>query len=268
MDPTHPDLVCKLHKALYGLKQAPRAWFHRLTQALLELGFTSSLMDTSLFMLHLGNLNIFVLIYIDDIIITSSHLSGINDLISSLQAEFKLKDLGNLSYFLGIHVHRTTTGLYLNQSKYIVDLLHRAHMIGAKPYLAPCTSGKRMTKFDGDPLDDPSLYRTIVGALQYCTLTRPDISYSVNQLCQFLHCPTNMHFTTAKRVLCYLKGTPEYGLMFTPGPLTLEVYCDSNWDGDPIDRRSTSGYGVYFGHCLISWQSKKQPVVSRSSTEA
>jgi len=141
-------------------------------------------------------------------------------------------------------------------------------MLGAKPYSAPCTSSKILTRFNGDPLSDPSLYRHIVGALQYCTLTRPDISYSVNQLYQFLHCPTTAHFTAAKRVLRYLKGTPDSGLLFTRGPLHLYAYCDSDWAGDPLDRRSTSGFGVFLGQCLISWQSKKQPVVSQSSTEA
>jgi hypothetical protein len=102
-------------------------------------------------------------------------------------------------------------------------------MLGAKPYSAPCTSGKKLTRFDGDPLSDPSLYRHIVGALQYCTLTRLDISYSVSQLCQFLHCPTNAHLTGAKRVLRYLKGTPDFGLLFTCGPLHLHAYCNLDW---------------------------------------
>jgi hypothetical protein len=209
-----------------------------------------------------------VLVYVDDIIITGTHLSKINALILDLQHEFKLKDLGTLSYFLGIHVHRDSQAIHLNQAKYITALLARVNMLGAKPYSAPCTSGKKLTHLDGDPLSDPSLYRHIVGALQYCTLIRPDISYLVNQLCQFLHYPTTAHFTAAKRVLRYLKGTPDSGLLFTRGPLNLHAYCDLDWAGDPLDRRSTSGFGVFLGQCLISWQSKKQPVVSRSSTEA
>lgn len=268
VDRTFPNHVCRLHKAIYGLKQAPRAWYTRLTQALQGLGFTGSLLDTSLFMYHNDSVHIYVLIYVDDILVTGSHSSSILGLIQSLQKEFKMKDLGDLSYFLGIHVHRTSTGMHLNQAKYIYTLLDRTNMLGAKPYSAPCVSGQKLSKLEGDPLPDPTIYRHIVGALQYCTLTRPDISYSVNQLCQFLHCPTTVHFTAAKRVLRYLKGTIDHGLFFQPGPLQLAAYCDSDWAGDPLDRRSTSGYGVFLGNCLISWQAKKQPIVSRSSTEA
>jgi hypothetical protein len=172
---------------------------------------------------------------VNDIIIIGIHLSKINTLILDLQQEFKLKDLSHLSYFLGIHVHRDSQTIHLNQAKYITTLLTQVHMLEAKPYSAPCTSGKKLTRFDGDPLSDPSLYRHIVGALQYCTLTRPNISYSVNQLCQFLHCPTTAHFTAAKRVIRYHKGNPDTGLLFTRGPLNLHAYCDLDWAEDPLD---------------------------------
>jgi hypothetical protein len=218
-----PDYVYKLDKSLYGLKHAPRAWFHCLSEALLELGFVGLKIDTSLFLLHTFSVHIFILVYVDDIIVTGNNISIINDLILSLQAEFKLKDLGTLSYFLGDHVHCNYQHLHLNQSKYIVDLLHRINMEGAKPYPAPCTFGKCLVISDGDPLPDPSFYHHIVGALQYCTLTRPDISFSVNQLYQFLHCPTMAHLNTAKRVLRYLKGTPDHGLLFTKGAFTLTM---------------------------------------------
>jgi hypothetical protein len=120
-----PNHVCKLAKSLYGLKQAPRAWFQRLSEALLDRGFVGSKVDTSLFLFHGSTVHIFLLVYVDNIIVTGNNFPAINTLISSLQAEFKLKDLGNLSYFLGIHVHHDTQHLHLNQSKYIVDLVLR-----------------------------------------------------------------------------------------------------------------------------------------------
>ena len=192
----------------------------------------------------------------------------ISSLIGTLQIEFALKDLGHLNFFLGIQVVRDSHGLHLRQSKYILDVLHRAQMIGAKPYAAPCVAGSKLSSHSGDPLPDITEYRQIVGALQYCTLTRPEISYSVNQLCQHLHSPTTTHWSSAKRVLRYLKGTIDYGLYYTPGSLNLHAYSDSDWAGDPDDRRSTTGYGVFLGPCLVSWCAKKQPIVSRSSTEA
>jgi histone deacetylase 1/2 len=268
VDSSQSDSVCHLHKSLYGLKQAPRAWFQRLSQVLLDLGFMGSTVDTSLFVFLQEAMRIYVLIYVDDIIVTSNKPTAVSDLITKLQHEFSMKDLGPLSYFLGIQVHRNREGLHLHQSKYIVDLLNRANMTGAKPYQSPCISGKKLSKFDSDPLLDSSLYRHIVGALQYCTLTRPDIAFSVNQLCQFLHAPTTTHFTATKRVLRYLKSTVEHGIYFSKGFLQLHGYCDSDWAGSPDDRRSTTNYGIFLGPCLISWAAKKQPVVARSSTEA
>jgi hypothetical protein len=130
-------------------------------------------------------------------------------------------------------------------------------MDSAKPASTPCTPAVKLSRFVGDPLADPSEYRHIVGALQYCTLTGPDIAYSVNQLCQFLHSPTIVHMVAAKHVLRYLKGTLNFGLCYTRGSLQLNGYCDSDWAGSPDDRKSTTGYGIYIGPCLISWAAKK-----------
>jgi hypothetical protein len=127
------------------------------------------------------------------------------------------------------------SGLHLNQGKYIIDLLDRVQMLGAKCYAAPYTSGKKLTKLDGDALPDPTTYHNIIGALQYCTLTRLNIAYIVNQLYQFLHCPINKYKKAAKRVIWYLKGTQDHGLHFTPGPLQLQAFCDFDWVGDPLD---------------------------------
>jgi hypothetical protein len=257
-----------LQKSLYGLKQAPRAWFTRLSTTLLHLGFTESKVDYSLFTFHTSTIHLFLLIYVDDIIVTGNSAPAIAKLISCLKQEFAMKDLGPLTFFLGIHVHRTSDGLHLSQSKYISELLDRAKLLGAKPSKTPLPAGAKLSQFDGDPLPHATEYRQIVGALQYCTLTRSDIAFSVNQLCQFMHNPTTSHWTAAKRVLRYLKGSAHHGLFFGKGSLLLNAYSDSDWAGNPEDRRSTTGYAIFLGPCLISWSAKKQPVVSKSSTEA
>jgi len=175
---------------------------------------------------------------------------------------FKLKDLGNLSYFLGIQAVRSSQGLHLRQAKYISDLLSRSKMMGAKPFSSPCLAGSKMST------EDTTINRQTVGALEYCTLTRPDIAFSVNQLCQHMHTPSTLHWTAARRVLRYLKGTIDHGLWYTKGSLHLQAFCDSHWIGNLNDRRSITGIGIVLGSSLISWTAKKQSAVARSRTKA
>ena len=125
-------------------------------------------------------------------------------------------------------------------------------MVGAKPFSTPTASSFKLLRFDGAPLPNGTKYRKIVGALQYCTLICPDIAFSVNQLCQFMHSPTSDHWTAAKRVLRYLKGTIDYGLSFPKSSLKLHAFCDFDWAGNPDDQRSTTGFGSFLGPCLIS----------------
>uniref|UniRef100_A0A2N9EQM2 Uncharacterized protein n=1 Tax=Fagus sylvatica TaxID=28930 RepID=A0A2N9EQM2_FAGSY len=196
---------------------------------------------------------------------SSSHISS---LIQNLGRLFSMKDLGPLHYFLGLEAVYSTTGLHLTQTKYTMDLLFRTKFQDVKPISSPATAGKKLSLYDGDPLSDPTEFRSVVGALQYLTLTRPDICFAVNQVCQFLHQPTTNHWTAVKRILRYLKDTPDHGLFYQPGSLMLEAYSDADYAGCPDDRHSTGGYCVYLGHNPISWSAKKQRTVSRSSTEA
>ena len=126
----------------------------------------------------------------------------------------------------------------------------------------------RLTPFDGSVLPDPSEYRSLVGALQYLTFTRPDLAFSVHHLCQFMHTPTTSHLEAAKRVLRYVRGTLHFGIHFAPGPLTFSAFSDADWVSDPTDRKSTTGMVIFLGSSPISWSSKKQSTVLRSSTEA
>ena len=268
IDSAHPDFVCKLHKSLYGLKQAPRAWFERFAFHLLHLGFTASVADSSLFIFCSDRTIIYLFLYVDDIIVTGNDSSQIASLIAALGTVFELKDLGDLHYFLGIQITPIPHGLLLSQTKYASDILHRFHMENAKPTKTPCCPSTRLVPSEGVPLSDPTEYRSMVGALQYLTFTRPDLAFSVHQLCQFMSHPTSTHLEAAKRVFRYIRGTLSFGISFTPGPLSITAFSDADWAGDPSDRRSTTGLLVFLGPNPISWSAKKQSTVSRSSTEA
>lgn len=268
ISPDRPSHVCRLKKALYGLKQAPRAWFQKLNQALLRHGFRQCISDSSLFIKHHGSDVVYVLVYVDDLIISGSNSSFIDEFVKYLNSVFSLKDLGALNFFLGIEVHRTDSGLLLSQRKYILDLLDRSKMMGAKSIASPAVPGSRLIS-GGDPFLDVYLYRSIVGALQYATITRPEISYSVNRVCQFMHKPSDHHWAAVKRILRYLKGSLNTGLFFRPArDSRLVCFTDAGWASDPEDCRSQHGFSIYFGGNLVSWSSRKQNVVARSSTEA
>lgn len=220
-----PTKVCKLTKALYGLKQAPRAWFEKLSTFLRSLGFQNARADSSLFVYHNNNITCYILVYVDDIVITGNSQPVIDNLVSTLHQIFSLKDLGALSLFFGIEVSYTAAGsLLLSQQKYISDLLHKTKMSEANSISTPMVSGPIISAFHGEKFTDIHLYRSTVGALQYVTLTRPEIAYSVNKVCQFMHAPTHYHWQAVKRILRYLQGTLDRGLVFTKSKeLCLEV---------------------------------------------
>jgi hypothetical protein len=213
--PSLPNHVCKLQKALYGLKQAPRAWFARLSNRLLELGFTSSKADSSLFILRTSSLTMFVLVYIDDIIITASIPAAISDLLQQLRMSFAIKDLGKLNYFLGVKVTPLKTSLLLSKRRYILKLLKRTNMLEVKPISSLMSSSSSLSAFDGDSMEDPLLYQSTVRSLQYLSLTRPDLAFAINRVCQFMHKPSKLHWQTVKMILQYLKHTVSHGLLLT-----------------------------------------------------
>jgi hypothetical protein len=259
--PSYPQHICKLNKAIYGLKQAPQAWFSRLTNKLLSIGFTASKADSSLFLFKSKIVTIFILIYVDDIIITASQPSAISELLQLLRMDFAVKDLGNLHYFLGVEVQHTNSGLFLSQRRYIEDLLRRTNMHEAKPISSPMSSSIGISAFIGDPMEDPSLYRSTVGSLQYLSLTRPDLAFSVNRVCQFMHHPTKLHWQAVKRILRYLKHTITHDLLLKRTlSSTIQAYSDADWAGCPDDRKSTGAYCVFIGSILSHGAHRNNPL--------
>lgn len=269
VDANNPDHVCLLVKSLYGLKQAPRAWFQRLGAHLRLLGFVATGSDSSLFVYKCGADVAYLLVYVDDIILTASTTSLLQRVIRDLCREFAIKDLGALKFFLGVQVRRDDEGFFLSQAQYTEDILERAGMANCKPASTPVDTKQKLSVDVGELATDATFYRSITGALQYLTLTRPDIAYAVNQACLYMHSPREGHWNLVKRILRYLRGTIDSGLHISSSPVTdIRAYSDADWAGCPDTRRSTSGYCVYIGDSLVSWSSKRQPTVSRSSAEA
>lgn len=180
-----------------------------------------------------------------------------------------MKDIGELSYFLGIEVARSAHGILLTQRKYINDFLNRTNMTATKPVATPMMSNVSLQLNSGTVLPDGTEYRQVIGGLQYLHFTRPDIAFAVNKLSQFMHRPTELHWLAAKRVLRYLAGTKDKGIFMSwDNKHTLHAFSDADWGGDRDDYTSTSAHVVYLGPHPIAWSSKKQKTVSRSSTEA
>ncbi|GJV11917.1 ribonuclease H-like domain-containing protein [Tanacetum coccineum] len=254
-DSQHPDHVCLLQRSLYGLKQAPRAWFQRFAAYAARVGFIHSRCDTSLFIYRRGSDTAYLLLYVDDIILTASSTTFLQSIIATLHAEFSMTDLGPLDYFLGIFVTRNTSGMFLSQQKYA-------------SCRTPVDTDSKLSD-DGDLVSDPTLYLSLAGALQCLTFTRPDISYAVQQVCLYMHDPREPHFSALKRILRYIRGTMPYGLqLFSSTTSSLVAYSDADWAGCPTTHRSTFGYCVFLGNNLLSWSSKRHVTLSRSSAEA
>ncbi|XP_019168541.1 PREDICTED: uncharacterized protein LOC109164467 [Ipomoea nil] len=261
--------VCKLTRSLYGLKQASRQWNAKLTATLLQVGFKQSSADPSLFTRGTGTEFIALLVYVDDILMASSKLSLIQELKDLMHAAFKIKDLGVFGYFLGMEATISSSGLNLCQRKYALEILEDAGFLHCKPVRTPMTPGVLLTHTDGIPLSDPSSYRRLIGRLLYLTATRLDITFVVHHLSQFVSTPTDKHMIAAHRILRYIKGSPGQGVFYpTNNKLKLQAFSDSDWASCSETRRSVTGFCAFLGTSLISWCSKKQATVSKSSSEA
>ncbi|GKE39237.1 ribonuclease H-like domain-containing protein [Tanacetum coccineum] len=220
VDPRYPHHVFLLQRSLYGLKQAPRARFQRFTGYATRAGFYHNRCDSSLFICRQGS-----------------------QIIASLHKEFDMIDLGALNYFLGISVDRSSTGLFLSQRKYALQLLERAHMVNCNPSRTPVDTESK--------------------------LGPEDLSYSIQQVCLYMHDPREPHFAALKRILRYVRGTVDFGLqLYASATTSLVGYTDVDWAGCPSTRTSTSGYCVFLGDNLLSWSAKRQHTLSRSSAKA
>nr|GEV82898.1 copia protein [Tanacetum cinerariifolium] len=249
----HSDIWTSPIQSLYGLKHASRAWLQRFASYALHVGFTSSRCNSSLFIYQHGTEVAYLLIYVDDIVLTASSTTLLQHIISSLHKEFDMTNLRALNYFLGISVTRYTRGTFLSQKKYAMALLKHTHVSNCN---ATRTSVDTQSKLgsDGDPVSDPTLY---------C-----NISYAVQQICLYMHDHREPHLAALKRVLRYVRGTLDFWLqLYAFSTSSLVTYSHADWVGCPTTRRSTSGYCVFFGNILLSWSSKRQHTLSHSNAK-
>jgi transposase InsO family protein len=247
--------VCKLIKSLYGLKQAPRAWYEKLTEHLLKLNFKHfNLDDATLFVKKVGKIVVYLVVYVDDLLITGNNESYIASIKKELKKGFEMTDLGHLHYYLGIEVTQNPKYIFISQKKYIGELLNKFGMVECNPLSTPMEQNLKLTSKEGNEFEDATKYKQLVGSLIYLTTTRPDISFVVGILSRFMQKPCEGHWSAAKRVLKYLKGTQDFGLKYSKvDDFNLIGYSDSDFDGDKENGVSTSGYLMSLGStsCLL-----------------
>lgn len=266
------EFACHLHKALYGLKQAPRAWQTRLKRELNESGFKASAADPSLYILDEHDCRVYVLVYVDDMLLACKHMEGIDMVKRKLQAAFDIHDLGEAGTFLGMEIVRDKVNhsLKLSQHRAVVDLVAKFGMSDAIGRSVPLSAGTQFT-CEGELLDTShiSQYTTLVGSLLYLSIcTRPDIAQVVGVLARYMSKPTLAHWQIAKGVVRYLAGTSSMGIMFGTRNAVLVGYCDADYAGDVDTRRSTTGYVFLLHGGAISWSSRLQATVAVSTVEA
>jgi hypothetical protein len=269
--------VCKLLKALYGIKQAPHVWNENINAYLITLGYTPCEKDPCIYYKKSRNgHNIIIGLFVDDILIscTTDDNDEWNEDKKKLSSQYELNDMGEAHYLLGMKIEKHENKIQLHQSKYVKNKLQQFRMEECSEQTTPETTTTLRANDGSKQEKEEPLYRAIVGSLIYIqTSTRPDITHAVNMVTRYMRQPTVTHMTAAKRILRYLKGTTNCGLVYemnssNNSSVTITGYCDADWGGDQDDRRSTTGYCIFINNNLVSWNTHKQATVALSSAEA
>ena len=261
--------VYKLKKALYGLKQAPRAWYSRIDGYFKKEGFEKCFCEHTLFIKKEEQGVLVVSLYVDDLIYTGNSEAMLAQFKVSMMEEFAMSDLGKMKFFLGVEVIQDEEGIFINQQKYAEETLMKYGMQNCNSVRNPIVPGNKLTKAGAGEEVDATEFKQLVGSLRYLTARRPDLIYSVNLVSRYMERPNEQHLLAAKRILRYVQGTPNYGILYKRGGEQKVVgFVDSDYAGDVDDRKSTSGFVFMMGGGAVSWASKKQPIVTLSTTEA
>ena len=280
------ELVCKLRKSIYGLKQAGRAWFEKINAALVRMDFTPLDSDHCVYVRRQGDDVLYIVLYVDDLLLIGSSLVEVKQLKVDLSARFEMTDLGEAEYVLGLQItrNRRARTLSLCQSDYIRRLLERYGMSQCNKAPTPLPTGLRLSKNDcpavqpAEPLlvDGKHTYASVVGAIMYAMLgTRPDLAFAIGLLTRFNSNPGKSHVGALKRVLRYLKGSIDFQLTYgaessgsSGSMLAVLGHCDSDWGGSIDDRRSVSGTVFTIAGGAVTWQAQRQKSVALSTVEA
>ncbi|GJU73351.1 retrovirus-related pol polyprotein from transposon TNT 1-94 [Tanacetum coccineum] len=269
VDPDHPDKVYRLRKALYGLKQAPRAWYDELSKFLISNGFTKGIIDPTLFTIKYGEDILLVQIYVDDIIFGSTNPKFSKRFEKLMHGRFEMSLMGEMKFFLGLQIHQSPRGIFINQAKYTLEILKKHGMEKGQSIGTPmATKPKLDADLSGEPVDQTD-YRSKIGSLMYLTSSRPDIVQAVCYCARYQARPTEKHLKEVKRIFRYLRGTIHMGLWYPKGSgFELTAFSDADHAGCVDTRKSTSGGIQFLGDKLVSWMSKKQDCTAMSSAEA
>ncbi|GJS57487.1 retrovirus-related pol polyprotein from transposon TNT 1-94 [Tanacetum coccineum] len=269
VDPDHPTHVYRLKKALYGLKQAPRAWYDTLSRFLLDNKFSKGAVDPTLFTRKTGKHILLVQIYVDDIIFASTDPKACDIFSNEMSSKFQMSMMGQMLFFLGLQVSQNPRGIFINQSKFALEILKKFGMDSCDPVDTPMVD---RLKLDEDPLGilvDQTRFRSMVGSLMYLTASRPDLVFDVCMCARYQASPTKKHLEALKRVFRYLRGTINWGLWYPKDTaMALTAYADADHTGCQDTRRSTSRSAQFLRDKLVSWLSKKQKSTAISTTEA
>jgi hypothetical protein len=264
----NPNYVCKLKKALYRLKQAPRAWYYRLDKFLQDKGFKKGNVHNNLYINSEGDNLLVVLVYVDDIILGFTNESFVQWFANSMQTEFEMSMIGELSYFFGLKVNQSSVGIFISQEKYLKEMLKKFQMEDSSHVSTPMVVGCNLSKDYISPNVDQRTYRSMIGSLLYITASRPDIMQAVGMVGRYQSSPKQSHLVAITRIFKYLKGTMTYGLWYPRNQnFQLTTYSDADWANCVDERKSTSGGAFFLGDSLVAWISKKQGSISLSTTK-
>ncbi len=212
---------------------------------------------------------VIIIIYVDDLIITGDSDVDISNLKKFLKQKLQMKDLGELRYFLDIEVIESPKRIWLLQRQYALNKLIEYEMTGCKPISIPLEQNVKLSADEEDLVEDITMYKCIVGSLIYMTITRPDLSYAVGVMNQFMQTPRKPHLDAVRHILRYIKHTLQCVIFYeTKSQLQVHGYMDADWANNVLNKRSTNGFMFSFGSGAINWSSKKQLIVALSSTKA